>query len=497
MRCPAIPFLLALLTTSAAIRADPAATPPPAKALDPSAPSETIYQGKSADGLVYFWRGPKQYDASKGIGLTVILHGSNLNHEWGFANHVKTTFRPDDLVVSPDGTTPNDKGGFNFMGAPKDAKRVHAFLEEVKKAFKIRSTCLYGHSQGSFFSIYYAGEYPDDVNGVVAQASGIWTQTRLGKPGHHQAIVLMHGTQDPVVPYAQSVSSFPALAKAGYPTIRLYSLEPAYRAVAGNRYSLGSGRGRDTTASGLRQHPGRHSLEWWNHWPAEENSGGGTHHTSQELAWAEGMGTKDADRLAACLDMLADVKDKVEQDWAGLYSLAKHVLVAPFAREGTKARATKAIGVIESLAKKHVESFAGVKPGAAADGKPWMAHLPVFLRQFVGVPACDELSAAWKDTLEKHKEKGIAHLKKYYASREKDVAGAFDEGVAAVSEGFLWCEVEDKAFREALEAWQKDATKFKLSKKALKDYAVVDGLIDAWKKGWDEYADACKTAGDT
>ena len=67
----------------------------------------------------------------------------------------------------------------------------------------------------------------------------------------------------------------------------------------------------------------------------------------------------------------------------------------------------------------------------------------------------------------------------------------------AVAEGFLWCEVQDKAFRDALEAWHKDPKKFKLSKKALKDYALVEGLISAWKKGFEDYADACKTAGET
>jgi hypothetical protein len=237
-----------------------------------------------------------------------------------------------------------------------------------------------------------------------------------------------------------------------------------------------------------------YSLEGWNHWPAEVNSD--TPHTSQELAWVEGMTTKDAERLDVCLGVLADVKDKAEHDWSGLYSLAKRAAGASFAKEATKARASKAIGVVEALAKKHADELATVKPGGAADGKPWMAHLPVFLRQFRGVPACDELATAWKATLEKHQEKGIAHLKKYYQAREKDVATAFEEGVAAIAEGFLWCEVEDVAFRETLEGWQKDAKKHKLSKKAMKDFGVVEGLKVAWKKGWDAYAGVCRTAGD-
>ncbi len=447
----------ALLATPAhPARAD---APPAAKALDPKVGGDAVFEGRSADGLAYFWRGPKRYDASKGVGLTVILHGSNLSRGWGFANHPSASFRPDDLVLCPDGTTSNGKGGFNFLDDPKDVKRLHALLDEAKKAFKVRATFLYGHSQGSFFALLYAGEHPEEIDGVVAHASGMWTNTRLGTPGRHQAIVLMHGTQDPVVPYAQSVGALDAFAEAGYESARLYS------------------------------------LEGWNHWPAEVN--GDTPHTSQELAWVEGMTTMDADRLDACLAVLADVKEKPDHDWAGLHSLARHALGSAFAKEATKARATKAIAVVEALAKKHAAGLASVKPGAPADGAPWMTHLPVFLRQFRGVPACDELAAAWKATLDKQRERAVAHLRKYYGAREKDPATAFEEGTAAVAEGFLWCETQDVAFLETLEKWQKDAKKLKFSKKALKDFAVVEGAKAAAKKGSEAYASVCRTAGDT
>ena len=85
------------------------------KQRDPTAPRAKgeVYEWKSKDGLVYRYRLPKKYDQEKGCNLTMILHGSNLDRRWGFANHSYKTFRPDDLVVSPDGTTPNGRGGFN------------------------------------------------------------------------------------------------------------------------------------------------------------------------------------------------------------------------------------------------------------------------------------------------------------------------------------------------------------------------------------------------
>ena len=171
----------------------------------------------SKNGITYHYRLPKKYKKDVGANLTFILHGSNLDHRWGFANHLAKSFRPDDIVISPDGTTSNGEGGFNSLGRPADAKKFHVFHEEIKKLLNVKSTFLYGHSQGSFFSFYYAGEYPADVQGVVGHASGVWTQTKLGKRGHHQAIVLMHGTQDPVVPYVQSPGGLRKLRKVQIP----------------------------------------------------------------------------------------------------------------------------------------------------------------------------------------------------------------------------------------------------------------------------------------
>jgi hypothetical protein len=96
------------------------------KAPDPKAAGK-LYEWKSAGGILCWWRAPQRYDEATGANLTLILHGSNLTHEWGFANHDHKTFRPDDFVVSPDGTTPNGKGGFNFL--KEDTKKVHGLVE--------------------------------------------------------------------------------------------------------------------------------------------------------------------------------------------------------------------------------------------------------------------------------------------------------------------------------------------------------------------------------
>lgn len=415
----------------------------PQKAPDATDRSRKVWEWKSAEGVTYLWRGPRKYDPAKGAGLTFILHGSNLTRMWGFANHSKDNFRPDDVVVCPDGTTANGSGGYNFMDAPADVAKFHALTAEVKKAFNVQGTFLYGHSQGSFFALKYAGEHAAEVNGVVAHASGLWTSSRTGPEAHHQAIVFMHGTLDPVVPYRQSVDGYEALKTAGYPAVRL------------------------------------RSLEGWNHWPAAQN--GPVDHTSQQLAWVEGMTTKDPVRLAACFETLAFAKKKDEHDWAGLYTLAKRVTASDIAPAQIKSKAQKATGIVETLAKAHTAVLAVKGPTVAFEPKPWAAHLPMFFRAFPDVPARDELYERWKDPLTAQQLEAAAPLKAWQeAMSGADKATAFEKGVALLTAGFLTRLNADGTLAANLAAWEKDARKLKIGRESLKSYTDI---MDALKQG--------------
>lgn len=448
----ALAALTPLGPTRSAVAADP-----PAKAPDPKAGGQ-VCEWTSAGGVVCAWRAPLRYDDAKGANLTLVLHGSNLDHRWGFANHDAKTFRPDDMVVCPDGTTPAGKGAFNFLEG--DTRKAHALLEELKKTLKVRKVFLYGHSQGSFFALAWAGDFPDDVDGLVAHASGLWASSQTGPRGHHQAIVLMHGTQDPVVPYPQSVGGWEALRDAGYPTLRL------------------------------------RSLEGWNHWPAELN--GPVPHTSQQLAWVEGMTTDDPERLKVSFDLLSDVNGETaaEHDFAGLWSLAARIEKLDSAPADLKARAAKARQRVEDLAAAHVRELA-LPEKLVFDGKPWNGHLPVFLRQFQGVPAREELAKKLEAVLAAQKKDAVAHLRKYFAAlRQGKQDDAFEEGVAAIQAGWLWCECWDQQFRKNLRDWRKDAKKLKLGKGALKAYdAVFEDFEKTLAEGWRSFEAVQKKSG--
>jgi pimeloyl-ACP methyl ester carboxylesterase len=400
-----------------------------------------VFRWKAKNGLVYEYRLPKSFDPAKGSRLTIILHGSNLDHRWGFANHPADAFRPDDLVVCPDGTTENGNGGFNSLQSPKDLKRFREFHEELIAKLGVKSTYLYGHSQGSFFALLYAGDAPELVNGVVAHASGSWIGTRADKGRHHQAIVLMHGTADPVVPFGQSVGAYEVYRDAGYPLVRL------------------------------------RALQGWNHWPAEVNGGiGGSvvPHTSQQLAWVEGMTTDDAARVTACFDFLADVGAADWHDWAGLYSLAGRVQDLESVDQAHRERARKARTVVEKLAEQHVAAL--TKDLGSADGSKlgkdaWVVHLPAFLRDFAGVPPCDALRQTWDDRLAAHQKAAIAGLRQYYEKRERKPADALDAALDALESGFLFHECQNWNLYDGLESLRKGLAK--------KDAKRLDKRFDA------------------
>ena len=140
----------------------------------------TVYEAKSEGGLRYTWAIPKESPPAGERALTVLLHGTGLDYRWGLANHTVGKFRPRDVVVSVDGTSPGQGSSRLFLDGQKDLEAFHQFLTELRGKFAVDRVFLYGHSQGGFFVALYAGAYPKDVAGVVAHASGAWAGSKTG-----------------------------------------------------------------------------------------------------------------------------------------------------------------------------------------------------------------------------------------------------------------------------------------------------------------------------
>ncbi|MHC4547867.1 MAG: alpha/beta fold hydrolase [Planctomycetota bacterium] len=427
--------LLALAVPAAAGKVKPKEPGPKAKGK--------VYEWQASHGGRYWYFVPKSYDPQEGANLTFILHGSNGSKGWGIRScPVGTTFRPDDIIVSPDGSQPGGANRYNRGADERELEYLHTLHTELRKIFTVRQTFIYGHSQGSYFAHHYAAAYPDAVDGYVAMASGVWTHTQIGEHNHHQAIVVMHGTQDPVVPYAYGVGAYEALRGAKYPKLHF------------------------------------RSLEGWNHWPTDNNSK--VPHTAQQLAWCEGMTTKDMDRLAVSFDFLTAVKAKERHDYAGVYLLASHIVSLEGAPAGLKKRAQRAMRSVEAGARLHIAALDIPEP-VQFEKKPWVGHLPMFLRAYRGVPAREEFAVKWEPLLAAHREAAVPHLRLSHQST--DPAEAFREGVAAIEVGFLHYECADfESFRRPLARWRKDR-KLQLDRDAVKAY---DALVPAYEKALKE-----------
>ena len=443
MKIATSPFVLALVWGAVCSTASAAAAPE----KEPGDKSKGKVHEWTSGGLRYQYYIPRHYDPAAGAPLTVILHGSNLDRRWGFANHKAGEFRPNDIVVSPDGTTSNGKGGFNSLGRPQDAKKFTDFLNGLRDSLKITDIYLYGHSQGSFFALYYAGAEPDAIAGVVAHASGVWTQTRQSAEGHGQAIVLMHGTADPVVPYSQSVGGYRSYVEKGYPMVRL------------------------------------RSLEGWNHWPAEHN--GPIPHTSQQLAWVEGMTATDTKRLGAAFATLSKPKVKTQHDFQALYQVSIRLSKLDSLPERARKVAGETAEKVDKLASQHISAMRLPDPDSLElDGSAWIGQLPMFLRAFGGVPAAETLRSDWASVLDAHDEASSKHFKKYWDGiRSRDSKSAFAAGLGAMREAFLSRRTADPAFLKNMKAWSDDR-ELGLSRDDLKAYKrLASDLEDSLKKG--------------
>src|SRR6185295_15699259 len=102
--------------------------------------------------LRFVWWLPKDYAPKTPRNLTVILHGTGLDYRWGLWNNKPGVFRPDDIVISVDGTRPDNQARV-FMGEKPDADAFAKFLGEMRTTFSVDRVFLYGHSQGGFFSV--------------------------------------------------------------------------------------------------------------------------------------------------------------------------------------------------------------------------------------------------------------------------------------------------------------------------------------------------------
>lgn len=402
-----------------------------------SAKPGKVYQWQAADGLPYEYRVPRRYDSAEGANLTLVLHGNGLDHRWTFWNHPADEFRPEDIVVSPDGTTAHSGTGANeFLGGDKDVARVVALIQELKATWNVRQVFVYGHSQGAFFVYLLAGAEPELIDGVVGHAGGVWNGTETSKKAHHQAIGFLHGTEDHI-PYGQAVGGRDFyLTQQKYPLVHL------------------------------------RTLFGWNHRPH-------WYQAAQVLAWCEGMTSADPRRVAAAVEDLCDEKRPMGVDWSALHAVATRLATLDGASDAQKKRGADVAAAVSALATQHVESIlkgAGKQGFAEFTAGEWSGELTRFLEDFHGTPEWEDLWKRHGKKIEAGREAGGKSRREVHEALEKDEPQALDHAVDMIERGYLDSSVG--ATLASVDEWL-GKTKARVGRKARTRY---EDLAKLWRE---------------
>jgi predicted esterase len=435
------------LAASSVLRGDE----PERRAPEASVPALKPFAWTSKNGLRFIWWLPKDYDAKAPRNMTVILHGTGLDYRWGLWNNKPGVIRPRDIIVSVDGPSP-DGATRLFLGEKKDADAFDAFLSEMRASFAIDRIFLYGHSQGGFFTVYFAGEHPDHVAGVVAHASGAWNWSKMTKDVQKVAIAFMHGSADPVVPYGQSPGSRDAYAKAGFPLLHM-------RRLAG-----------------------------YNHWPNAVRA-------TEELDWCDGMTAKTPeDALAMALDILRNKSaDEYSYQAPVGFSAARAVLrriegkgPAPFSGVDAKttASAREWIDKIEAAGAQQVDALkkdVPKKKDVKLEHAPWIGHLIAMREDFRGVDSVEAyLHEIEYDAQVEAQHKGAsAILDAWY--RSKAAKATFTAVVENISKTYFF-DGFPPDLPAKMKEWKDGAQKLGITPDVVKKYAD----FEAWSKSRDE-----------
>ena len=196
--------------------------------VEPSGKAEvgTVLEWSTPQGQEYWYRLPKK---SRGKpALVLMLHGTGLNHGWSFWNYPIGTgeFRGGDIVVSPDGLSPGNGDTFNFNQNKADAEQIVDLIAFFRSRFEIGNVYLYGHSQGAFFSYWFAGEHPELVDGIVAHAGNVLGNVRHPKLAKEKvAIGILHARSDQVVPVICAEETLKVYENEGYARLKCWIVE--------------------------------------------------------------------------------------------------------------------------------------------------------------------------------------------------------------------------------------------------------------------------------
>lgn len=178
-------------------------------------------------------------EKSQATGLVVFLHGYGADGTdlLGLADPMGPHL-PGVAFVAPDAPERCAGGGFGFQwfpipwldGSPQAAAEaglaaaavdLDAFLDRMlaDEGLTPDRLVLLGFSQGAMMSLHVAPRREKEVAGIVAISGRLLRPEVLGVEARVKPpVLLIHGDQDPVVPFSDMGKAGDALVAAGFPT---------------------------------------------------------------------------------------------------------------------------------------------------------------------------------------------------------------------------------------------------------------------------------------
>lgn len=218
-----------------------------------------LVPGKIVDGstrglLTYSVRAPEGFEAGAGRKwpALILLHGSNMNGK-AYVNTLAAAWPDvarDFILLGINGETPSridaDDPAFNysyvnyvgrstfggFPGTDRESPAlVREAIEELTQVYLIKHVFVGGHSQGGFLAYSVLMNSPEIIAGAFPVSAGVifqcepsaFTDPKLKAAQRAVPLAIVHGKNDPVVPFDSGAYAAGLFGDAGWPAFRFFA----------------------------------------------------------------------------------------------------------------------------------------------------------------------------------------------------------------------------------------------------------------------------------
>lgn len=171
--------------------------------------SNVVHEGRKREFHVHI---PASYDGTKPFPLVVVLHGGGGNSRQieRFTGFSRLADREGFIAVYPQGIDGNWNDGRDVRQSRAhrlkidDTGFIAEMIKELRAKYRVNPNRIYacGISNGGFMVMRLACEMPETLAAVGVVCAGLNPYlARYARPASQISVLIMNGTDDPLVPY--------------------------------------------------------------------------------------------------------------------------------------------------------------------------------------------------------------------------------------------------------------------------------------------------------